>query len=100
LARFAFLEVKPEHDLDHSATWIVGGRDVLVSRAGNTKTGIRVIESRRDCCEIVRRATNSEVDVVESVQEFSAKFKVRVFSELDLLNDTDIRTVEVWSFER
>ena len=49
------------------------------------------------CIDVVAGGTGLEVDVVESIQELYAYFKVNVFSEFDLLGKAQIRPEERWS---
>ena len=60
----------------------------MVGRSDLRETGPGVTA---ESGSIVGRATNLEVNVIESVQELAAHFKVRSFRELDLLDDAQVR---------
>ena len=68
------LEVKSEHQLDQTATWIVGGRGVLISRSVTTE------EAGTQGSAAVRVAAggaDQEVDVVERIRGLSAHFQIQ-----------------------
>src|SRR2546426_7888855 len=89
------LEVQAHYDLDHAATDVVGGRQILIGNVGLSEcpTG----KTSETCtaagsADFAALAAKLEVDVVESVQELAAHFKVHRLSDLNLLHQTDVET--------
>src|SRR5204862_6339426 len=90
------LEVKSQHNLNQSATWIVGGRSVLIGCGVTSKRS--GAQATRDIHVVAGRA-DQPVDVVESIQGLSAHFQIHAVCELDLLCQTQVKAEERWSFE-
>ena len=81
-----WLEVDPQHQLDHAPTNIVRGGKILVGGGGLTKSrGTKISDAG-----ISRGlAADLEVDVIKSIQELSPHLNVHPFCDLGLLDDAD-----------
>src|SRR5204862_3144072 len=90
------LEVQSQHNLNQSATWIVGGRNVLIGCGVTTKRS--GAQATRDIHVVAGRA-DQPVDVVESIQGLSAHFQIHALCELDLLRQAQVIAEERWSFD-
>jgi hypothetical protein len=82
-----WLEVEPHNQLDQTATGIVGRRNILIG-VREAAEGRCVQATKR--VDVVGGVANQEVDVVESVQELTAKLEVSVLRKPDSLNDTQV----------
>src|SRR5207253_8095789 len=86
------LEVESQHYLDHTATNIVRGGKILIGGRNLTKSRAAEITHGRIRSGL---ATKLEVDVVESVQEFSPHLKVDCLGNLGLLDHADVKAGQV-----
>src|ERR1041384_1663738 len=90
------LPVQAKHDLDHAAANVVGGRKILISNVGLAEganpEGAETSARASGTADLTALAADLEVDVVESIQELAAHFKVHRLSDLNLLHQTNVET--------
>src|SRR5947208_3545139 len=87
------LEVKPQDNLDHAPTHIVRGGQILIGVGGLTEgRSAKVGHAGIGGC----LAAYLEVDVVEGIQELSPGLKGNSFSNISLLDQTDIEPGQAW----
>ena len=91
-----WLEVDPQHQLDHAPTDIIRGGKILIGGRGLTKSrGTKI----RDAGISRGLAADLEVDVIKSIQELSPHLNVHPLGDLGLLDEADVEPRQGWPMD-